>query len=99
MAGGLILLYILSQFIRQAIQPKIVGDSMGLPPLMTLVLLYIGFKVSGLGGMILAVPVGLVFLNLYKYGIYDSMIDNLKIFVHDIEVFRKKRDEDQTNGE
>ena len=99
MAGGLILLYILSQFIRQAIQPKIVGDSMGLPPLMTLVLLYIGFKVSGLGGMILAVPVGLVFLNLYKYGIYDSMIDNLKIFVHDIEVFRKKREEDQTNGE
>lgn len=57
MAGGLILLYILSQFIRQAIQPKIVGDSMGLPPLRTLVLLYIGFKVSGLGGMILAVPV------------------------------------------
>ena len=99
MAGGLILLYILSQFIRQAIQPKIVGDSMGLPPLMTLVLLYIGFKVSGLGGMILAVPVGLVFLNLYKYGIYDSMIDNLKIFVHDIEEFRKKREEDQTNGE
>lgn len=99
MAGGLILLYILSQFIRQAIQPKIVGDSMGLPPLMTLVLLYIGFKVSGLGGMILAVPVGLVFLNLYKYGIYDSMIDNLKIFVHDIEEFRKKRKEDQTNGE
>ncbi|MGI5946394.1 MAG: sporulation integral membrane protein YtvI [Lachnospiraceae bacterium] len=99
MAGGLILLYILSQFIRQAIQPKIVGDSMGLPPLMTLVFLYIGFKVSGLGGMILAVPVGLVFLNLYKYGIYDSMIDNLKIFVHDIEEFRKKREEDQTNGE
>lgn len=99
MAGGLILLYILSQFIRQAIQPKIVGDSMGLPPLMTLVLLYIGFKVSGLGGMILAVPVGLVFLNLYKYGIYDSMIDNLKIFVHDIEEFRKKREEDQTSGE
>ena len=99
LAGGLILLYILSQFIRQAIQPKIVGDSMGLPPLMTLVLLYIGFKVSGLGGMILAVPVGLVFLNLYKYGIYDSMIDNLKIFVHDIEEFRKKREEDQTNGE
>ena len=98
MAGGLILLYILSQFIRQAIQPKIVGDSMGLPPLMTLVFLYIGFKVSGLGGMILAVPVGLVFLNLYKYGIYDSMIDNLKIFVHDIDEFRKRREEDRTNG-
>ena len=94
MAGGLILLYILSQFIRQAIQPKIVGDSMGLPPLMTLVFWYIGFKVSGLGGMnSWAAPVGLVFLNLYKYGIYDSMIDNLKIFVHDIDEFRKRRED------
>lgn len=92
LAGGLILLYVLSQVIRQAIQPKIVGDSMGLPPLITLILLYVGFKVSGLGGMILAVPVGLVFLNLYKYGIYDSMIDNFRIFIHDIEEFRKKRE-------
>ncbi len=98
LAGGLILLYILSQFIRQAIQPKIMGDTMGLPPLITLILLYIGFKVSGLGGMILAVPVGLLFLNLYKYGIYDSMIDNIRIFVHDIEEFRKRREGDQTNG-
>lgn len=99
LAGGLILLYILSQFIRQAIQPKIMGDTMGLPPLVTLILLYIGFKVSGLGGMILAVPVGLLFLNLYKYGIYDSMIDNMRIFVHDIDEFRKRREGDQTYGE
>ena len=49
--------------------------------------------------MILAVPIGLVFLNLYKYGIYDSMIDNLKIFIHDIQEFRKKRENTNENGE
>ena len=49
--------------------------------------------------MILAVPVGLLFLNLYKYGIYDSMIDNMRIFVHDIDEFRKRREGDQTYGE
>ena len=61
-ATGLILLYILTQVVRQIIQPKIVGESMGLPPLMTLFLLYLGFKLRGLTGMILAVPVGLVFI-------------------------------------
>lgn len=71
-ATGLILLYILTQVVRQIIQPKIVGESMGLPPLMTLFLLYLGFKLRGLTGMILAVPVGLVFINFYKYGAFDS---------------------------
>ena len=99
LAVGMALLYVLTQVVRQAIQPKIVGDTMGLSPLATLFLLYIGFKVSGLGGMILAVPIGLVFLNLYKYGIYDSMIDNLKIFIHDIQEFRKKRENTNENGE
>ncbi len=98
LAIGMALLYVLTQVVRQAIQPKIVGDTMGLSPLATLFLLYIGFKVSGLGGMILAVPIGLVFLNLYKYGIYDSMIDNLKIFIHDIQEFRKKRENTNENG-
>ena len=46
-ATGLILLYILTQVVRQIIQPKIVGESMGLPPLMTLFLLYLGFKLRG----------------------------------------------------
>ena len=98
LAAGMILLYVLTQVVRQAIQPKIVGDSMGLPPLTTLVLLYVGFKVSGLGGMILAVPVGLVFLNLYKYGVYDSLIDNLKIFIHDIQEFRKDQGDCHEDG-
>ena len=40
-------------------QPKLVGDSMGLDPLFTLLLLFLGFKLSGLAGMILAVPIGL----------------------------------------
>lgn len=88
-AAGLALLYVLTQVVRQVIQPKIVGDTMGIPPLWTLFFLYIGFKVSGISGMILAVPVGMLFLNLYEHGAFDSMIDNIKILVHDIEEFRK----------
>ena len=89
-ATGLILLYILTQVARQIIQPKIVGESMGLPPLMTLFLLYLGFKLRGLTGMILAVPVGLVFINFYKYGAFDSMIRNFRMLMESIQKFRRE---------
>lgn len=59
MAAGLALLYILTQVVRQIVQPKIVGDMMGISPLMTLLILYIGFKVKGLSGMILSIPIDL----------------------------------------
>lgn len=88
-AVGLILIYITTQVVRQIIQPKIVGDSMGLPPLLTLFLLYMGFKLSGIAGMILAVPIGLVFINFYKYGAFDSMIENMKMLIKEISEFRK----------
>ena len=71
-------------------RPKIVGDSMGLPPLLTLFLLYLGFKVKGIAGMILAVPIGLIFINFYKYGAFDSMIENARLLVREINEFRKK---------
>ena len=89
-ATGLILLYILTQVVRQIIQPKIVGESMGLPPLMTLFLLYLGVKLRGLTGMILAVPVGLVFINFYKYGAFDSMIRNFRMLMESIQKFRRE---------
>ena len=61
---------------------------MGLPPLMTLVFLYLGFKLHGISGMILAVPLGILVLNLYKYGAFDSMLDSMKLLVSDVRKFR-----------
>ena len=88
-AAGLILIYITTQVVRQIIQPKIVGGSIGLPPLITLFLLYMGYKVKGIAGMILAVPIGLIFINFYKYGAFDSMIENTKMLIKEVDKFRK----------
>ena len=90
MVIGLLIIWGVGQLARQIIQPKIVGESMGLPPLMTLFLLYLGFKLRGLAGMILAVPVGLVFINFYKYGAFDSMIRNFRMLVEAIQKFRRE---------
>lgn len=89
-AAGLALLYVLTQVVRQIIQPKIVGDSMGLPPLLTLFFLYMGFKLQGISGMILAVPIGMVVLNLYKYGAFDSLLENSIMLARAIQEFCKK---------
>lgn len=90
MAAGMILLYVLTQVVRQMIQPKIVGDSMGLPPFCTLFLLFIGFKIHGLSGMILAVPFGMLGLRFYEYGAFDGLIRNVKLLAESIKRWRKE---------
>jgi sporulation integral membrane protein YtvI len=54
---------------RQFLEPKILGDNIGLHPLATIVALYAGLKLGGVTGMIMG-PVILVFLAaLYRTGI------------------------------
>ena len=90
----LIALWGIGQLVRQLIQPKIVGESLGMPPIPTLFLLYIGWKISGVWGMILAVPIGLVFVNLYKEGVFATTKDSILILSKDLNAFRKYRKED-----
>ncbi len=81
---GLLILYGVTQLVRQLIQPKLVGDSMGMKPLVTLVLLYIGYKIGGVFGMIFAVPVGMIVINLYKAGAFDYILDDVKILIEGV---------------
>lgn len=87
-AIGLLILYAVSQIVRQVIQPKIVGDSFGLHPLITLFFLYLGFRIRGIAGMILAVPIGLVVIHFYQYGAFDSLLENLKLLSEEIQKIR-----------
>lgn len=88
-AIGLVIIYGVSQLVRQLIQPKLVGDSIGLNPLLTLVFLYIGYKIKGVLGMIVAIPVGMILINLYRNGAFDNVIRMFKEVVKDINEFRK----------
>lgn len=89
MAAGLAITYVATQATRQMIQPKIVGDTMGIPPLLTLFLLYVGYKISGISGMILAVPAGILVLEFYKAGFFDSFIAAVKTLIADVNRFRR----------
>ena len=89
MVAALVILYGVTQLVRQLIQPKLVGDSMGLNPLYTLFLLYLGYRVGSVLGMIFAVPIGLILLNLYQAGAFDYILDDVKILAEGILSLRE----------
>ncbi|MDE6936669.1 MAG: AI-2E family transporter, partial [Lachnospiraceae bacterium] len=86
---GLLVIYGITQLVRQLIQPKLVGDSMGLNPLVTLILLYAGYKTGGVLAMIFAVPVGMIAINLYKAGAFDYILDDVRILAEGIMSLRE----------
>lgn len=88
-AVGLVVIYLICQITKQVLQPKMVGDSIGISPLSTLVFLYIGYRLYGVIGMIIGVPVGMVIVNLYRVGMFDRLIRGFKIIIHDLNEFRK----------
>ncbi|MBQ7956333.1 MAG: sporulation integral membrane protein YtvI [Lachnospiraceae bacterium] len=94
MTIGLLIVWGVGQLVRQVIQPKIMGDSMGMAPLPTLVLLYIGYRVAGVIGMILAVPIGIIVETMYKEGVFETTQKSFQILSAGINRFRRLREED-----
>ena len=99
MVIGLLIIWGVGQLARQIIQPKIVGDSVGLSPMPTIILLFVGYRVAGVFGMIVAVPVGIIVLNLYEEGVFNTTINSLKILYAGISNFRHLTEEDMEEVE
>ena len=87
---ALSVIYVLTQAVRQILQPKIMGDTMGLPPLWTLFFLFVGYRFYGLAGMIFSLPVGMLFLSVYRYGLFDGMIGAAGELMRDIGALMHK---------
>ena len=94
LAVGLLITWGVSQLVRQLVQPKLVGDSLGLDPLPTIFLLYIGFRIGGAAGLILAVPMGMIIINLYKAGVFSNFIYSIRLLFRDLSKFRRYTDEE-----
>ncbi len=58
MGVGLFILFLVTLFAHQCAEPKIVGSSIGLHPILSLVLVLLGLKLFGIWGMIL-LPLGI----------------------------------------
>lgn len=94
MAIGLMIIWAVTQVFRQVIQPKIVGDMVGISPIPTLFLLFIGYRFGGFVGLIIAVPIGIIMLNMYQAGVFDTVINSIRILVIGLNHYRRFTPED-----
>lgn len=62
---------------RRFLEPKIVGDQTGLHPLLSLLAIYVGMKLAGVGGMILAPILVIMFRNLWRAGMFRDTARDL----------------------
>lgn len=65
---------------RHLIEPKLVSSKIGMNPLLTLMAMYVGYRIWGVGGIILGTILLLVIISFYKAGIFDSLIEFVKRF-------------------
>jgi len=64
-------LYLFVLIVRQLIEPKIVGQQIGIYPLLTLIAMYTGVRFVGLGGVIIG-PIVLIILKNVFSGVYEK---------------------------
>ncbi len=70
---SLIVLYAIVSIVRQFIEPKIIGDNIGLHPLATLFSLYVGLKLGGIIGLFLG-PISIVIIMAsYRAGLFEGI--------------------------
>lgn len=74
----MILVYLSVALMRHLIEPKLVSSSVGMNPLVTLMSMYIGYRVLSVGGLIVGPIIMLLILSLYKSGIFDTPIAIIK---------------------
>ena len=67
-----VFIIVLQQLENNLIYPKVVGKSMGLPPLPVLIAILIGAKLGGCVGILLAVPITSVLYGIIKEKLDDS---------------------------
>lgn len=68
---AIFVLYVIILVVHQLLEPRIVGNNIGIHPIFTLIAMYTGFKFSGIIGLFIG-PIVLIILQ----NVFGTMIDN-----------------------
>ena len=88
-AAILFVIFVVVLIVRQALEPKLIGDNIGTSPFETLVFMLVGYRLAGMLGLIVGIPVGMILMECYREGMFDDYIRGIKILAHDINEYRK----------
>lgn len=85
----LVITYVICLLVHRLLEPKLVGDSVGMSPFATLISMFIGYRLIGMLGLIVGIPVGMIVIAFKEQGVFDSYIRGIKILAEDINEYRK----------
>lgn len=74
-ATGLLVLYIVIIAFRRVVEPKILGQNIGLSSLATVISMYVGFKIFGVAGIAAGPAICIIFKAMRKAGLFQQKID------------------------
>ena len=83
-ALGLVVIWVLVSLFRRLGEPKVLGDQTGLPPVTTLVSIYVGMKLMGVAGMLLGPIVCLIWADLCSSGLLEPAWRDLRLAFQDL---------------
>jgi len=81
--------YVISLVAHRLLEPKLIGDSVGMSPFATLVSMFICYRLIGMWGLIVGIPIGMILMAFHEQGVFESQIRGIKILAHDINEYRK----------
>lgn len=79
MGVGLIVVYVSVALVRRFAEPKLLSSKMGTNPILTLMSMYIGYRLIGIGGLIVGPIIMMIAISFYKAGIFDGLIRLVKL--------------------
>lgn len=90
LALAIIIIYIIITVVRHLIEPKIIGDQLGLNPLVAITAIYVGFLLFGVMGMLITPIVTQIAIALHRTGkikLFKEEVENLddKVKVEELE--------------
>lgn len=71
---GLLILYLIATLVRRIVEPKVLGNAVGIGSLAALISLYVGFKVIGVAGLFLGPLVVIIIQAMRKEGLLNIHI-------------------------
>jgi len=92
-AVGLMVVWGVVALFRRVGEPKVLGNQTGLSPILSLVSVYVGMKLSGVLGMVLGPVLCLVVLNIGRAGVFDNILADLRLAAGDISAILRPREE------
>ena len=92
MGIGLLVTYLVVTVVRQLIEPRVVGQNIGVHPFITLLAMYIGFTIFGLFGLIVGPVMMIIFKNVFETMFETGYFKSLFIYKEEKKKREKKKE-------